>query len=214
MAPAHTPLATVVAALAGRAAGTEPHRVFTTLARHPRLFRRWLVFADGLLLRGSLPRADTELLILRTAWNCAGWYEWVQHAGLARAHGLRRELVEAVPAGPNSPVWTGRQRLLLRAADELDQGHVITEATWAGLAGLLSDRELIEVCLLVGHYTMLAGALNSLGVRPEPAALRAIDGKSTAHAETLRARQVAAMGGGARWTGTPGVGFTAGGRSD
>src|SRR2546430_2520014 len=62
MAPARAPLATVVAALAGRVTRTEPQRVFTTLARNRRLFRRWLPFAGG-LLRGDLPRADTELLI-------------------------------------------------------------------------------------------------------------------------------------------------------
>ena len=40
------PLATVVAALAGRNTHTEPHRIFTTLARHRRLFRRWLPLGD------------------------------------------------------------------------------------------------------------------------------------------------------------------------
>ena len=29
------------------------------------------------------------------------------------------------------------------------------------------ERQLIELCLLAGHYTMLAGTLNSLGVRPD-----------------------------------------------
>jgi alkylhydroperoxidase family enzyme len=188
MAPAHTPLATVVAALAGHATGSEPLRVFTTIARHPRLFRRWLLFADGLLLRGSLPRADTELLVLRAAWNCAGWYVWVQHAGLAPAHGLPRELVEAIPDGPDSPVWTDRQRALLFAADELDRNRVLTDATWTELAGQLSDRELIELCFVVGHYEMLASTLNSLGVQPEPAALHAISGRAAEHAESLRTR--------------------------
>ena len=188
MAPAHTPLANLVAALAGRATKTEPQRVFTTLARHPRLFRRWLLFADGLLRRGSMPRADTELLILRTAWNCAGWYIWVQHAGLAPAQGLPWELVEAVPDGSDSPVWTDRQRLLLRAADELDRDRVLTDTTWADLAGQMSDRELIELCFVVGHYEMLASTLNSLGTEPEPAALQAIGGRAAEHAQSLRSR--------------------------
>lgn len=187
MTPAHTPLATVVAMLAGRATRTEPHRVFTTLARHPRLFRRWLLFAEA-LLHGALPRADTELLILRTAWNCAGWYVWVQHAGLAPGHGLPRQLVEAIPDGPDGPMWTDRQRLLLSAADELDRDRVLTDTTWAELATLLNDRELIELCFVVGHYTMLTSTLNSLGVEPEPAALHAIGGRVAEHAHSLRTR--------------------------
>jgi alkylhydroperoxidase family enzyme len=187
MAPARTPLATVVAALAGRVTGTEPQRVFTTLARNRRLFRRWLPFAGG-LLRGDLPRADTELLILRTAWNCAGWYVWVQHAGLAPSRGLSPDLLGAVADWRDRPVWTPRQRDLLEAADQLHDDRVIGDATWARLAGRLCDAELVEVCLLVGHYEMLCLTVNSLGVRPEPAALAVLPGPAAAAAESLRAR--------------------------
>ncbi len=166
--PARSPLATVVAALAGRATRTEPHRIFTTLGRHRRLFRRWLPLADALLLRGDLPRADVELLILRTAWNCGCWYVWVQHAGIAPAHGLAPELVAAVADWPACARWSPRQR----------------------------DTELIELCFLVGHYEMLAMTVNSLGVQPEPAALLAIDGPSARVADALRAALVSARGSG------------------
>lgn len=101
---------------------------------------------------------------------------------------MPRKLVEAVPDGPDSPVWTDRQRLLLRAADELDRDRVLTDTTWAELARQLNDRELIELCFLVGHYAMLASTLNSLGVQPEPAALHAISGRAAEHADTLRTR--------------------------
>ena len=37
---------------------------------------------------------------------------------------------------------------------------------WGALRPLLSDAELIELCMLVGHYEMLAMTLNSLGVEP------------------------------------------------
>ena len=50
--------------------GEAPH-VFTTLGRHRRLFRRWLRFAGTLMPGGKLPRADTELVILRVATMCA-----------------------------------------------------------------------------------------------------------------------------------------------
>jgi alkylhydroperoxidase family enzyme len=161
--------------------------VFTTLARHRRLLRRWLPLADGLLLRGELPRADTELLILRTAWNCGSWYVWVQHAGIAPTQGLAPDSVAAVADWPAFPRWTSRQRQLLRAADELHHARVITDATWARLAEQLRDTELIELCFLVGHYEMLAMTMNSLGVRPEPAALAALTGPAARLADTLRA---------------------------
>ena len=39
---------------------------------------------------------------------------------------------------------------------------------WTDLRPLLSDAELIELCLLVGHYEMLAMTLNALCVQPDP----------------------------------------------
>lgn len=180
------PLATVVAAVAGRTTHTEPHRVFTTLARHRRLFRRWLPLADVLLLRGDLPPSDTELLILRTAWNCWCWYEWVHHARLAQARGLPKAVVDAIPDWRAHEQLSTRQRHLLQAADELHRDHVISDDTWALLADELHDSELIELCFVVGHYEMLAMTLNSLGVPPEPTAIRALDARSARVADTLR----------------------------
>lgn len=181
------PLGTLVAALAGRVTRTEPHRVFTTLARHRRLFRRWLPLGAGLLLRAELPRRDAELLILRTAWNCGCWYEWVQHAGLAASHGLSQGVIEAIPDWRVSGGLSARQRSLLAAADELHGRQVITDATWTLLAAELSASQLIELCFLVGHYEMLAMTLNSLGVRPEPSAERLLGGRAAEVAEVLRA---------------------------
>jgi alkylhydroperoxidase family enzyme len=184
-----------VARIAGAASGGEPPRVLLTLARHRRLFRHWLPFGRTLLLRPRLPRRDVELLVLRTAWNCSSWYEWAQHARLARRAGLGADAVERVPLGPDVPGWTDRQALLLHAADELHSRRVVTDGTWSRLAVELDEVELIELCLLVGHYEMLAMALNSLGVEPEPAALGRLAGTPAVTAERLRDALLAARAG-------------------
>jgi alkylhydroperoxidase family enzyme len=177
--------------LAGRVTHTEPHRIFTTLARHRQLFRRWLPLGDMLLLRGDLPRSDAELLVLRTAWNCGCWYEWVQHAGLAPSHGLTKANVDAIPDWRSAGTWSARQRHMLEAVDELHRDRVITDATWALLAAELRETELIELCFVVGHYEMLAMTLNSLGVRPEPSAARILSGRAAEVADLLRAALIA-----------------------
>ena len=113
------PLARLTAAGAARVTGGEPLRIFTTLGRHRRLFRAWLRFGATLMLRGDLTPADRELLTLRTAWRCGGWYEWVQHAALAPRAGLCARDVERIAEGPAAAGWSPRQRLLLEAVDEL-----------------------------------------------------------------------------------------------
>ncbi|MBO0730944.1 MAG: carboxymuconolactone decarboxylase family protein [Acidimicrobiaceae bacterium] len=136
--------------------------IFTTLVRAEGLARRWLPFG-GKLLNGKIPARDRELLILRTAWNCQGEYEWAQHVGIGLAAGLDQAEIERVPAGPDAfhDAWDA---LLLRAADELHTDWCLSDPTWAGLAERYDTQQLIELPMLVGHYEMLAMALNSLGV--------------------------------------------------
>lgn len=141
--------------------------VLTTLGRHRRLLRPWLRFAARLMPYGTLPRADAELVILRVAVVCGSDYEWHHHTRLARRAGLTTGQIGRVGAGPQAPEWTGRQRTLLRAADQLVADHGVDDAVWARLRDWYDDRQLIELCLLAGHYAMLAGTLNALGVRPE-----------------------------------------------
>jgi AhpD family alkylhydroperoxidase len=154
---------------AGRVTRTGPPNVFTTLGRNRRLLRRWLIFAGALMPRGRLPRADTELVILRVAHLCGCEYEWSHHESLGRRAGLSAEEVERVRQGPDAPGWTARQELILRAAGEMHSDRRVSDATWEGLRPLLSDADLIELCMLVGHYEMVAMTLNSLGVEPERA---------------------------------------------
>ncbi|WAU81910.1 carboxymuconolactone decarboxylase family protein [Streptomyces sp. Qhu-G9] len=142
--------------------------VFTTLARHPELFAAWLPFSSQLLLAGELPFADRELVILRVARNCGSPYEWGQHVGIAAKAGLSPDDMNRVAAGPDAPGWTERQSLLLRATDELRSEARISGSTWEGLSGHLTERQLIELPMLVGHYHLLAFTLNSLQVLPEP----------------------------------------------
>ena len=69
----------VIARVIGAATGGPPPNLFTTLARHRGLFRKWLRFASSLMPGGKLPRIDSELLILRVAHNAGSEYEWRHH---------------------------------------------------------------------------------------------------------------------------------------
>jgi alkylhydroperoxidase family enzyme len=140
--------------------------IFTTLARHPRLLKRWSAFG-GVLLTGSLPARERELLILRTGLHCRAAYEWGQHVPIALAAGLTEEEIARVGAGPHAPGWSNDDALLLHAADELHADAVISDPTWAALAERWSDEQLIELCMVVGQYHLVAFTLNSLGVEGE-----------------------------------------------
>ena len=159
-----------IARALGAAAGSgRPPNLFTTLARHRSLFRKWLRFAGALMPGGVLPREDSELLILRVAHNCDCEYEWRHHERLGEQAGLTGEEVQRVRLGPAAEGWSPRRVTLLRAADELHAERRVSDESWSSLSELLTDAELIELCMLVGHYEMLAMTLNSLAIEPDPA---------------------------------------------
>ncbi|MBV8218095.1 MAG: carboxymuconolactone decarboxylase family protein [Solirubrobacterales bacterium] len=160
-------LARLVAQLTGRLTGSGPPNIFTTLGQHPRLFRAWLYYSAHLMPFGRLRRPDTELVILRVAWRCRSVYEWRQHVPLALRIGLTPEQIRAVAGVDSTNGLSERQRTLLGVTDDLLGDRAISEPTWRSVRATLSDRELIELCLLVGHYQGLASAIGGLAIAPE-----------------------------------------------
>lgn len=172
-----------------RAAGTrQAPNLFTTLGRHRRLFRAWLRFAGALMPRGTLPRADTELVILRVAHNSNCEYEWRHHEKLGRAAGLSAADIDRVREGSEAPGWSPRQVLLLRSADALHERRELSDELWAALSGEFSEVELIELIMLVGHYEMLATTIGTLRIAPDEKA------RSSAEASELAGRRVLITG--------------------
>jgi 4-carboxymuconolactone decarboxylase len=140
------------------------NNIFPTFAQHPDFFRAWLPFGGYLLTAGKLSGRDRELLILRTAVNCRSSYEWGQHVRISLDGGIEREAIDRVLEGPDADAWSPHEAALLRAADELHERSRISDETWEALAETYDAEQLIEATIVVGHYHMVAFALNSLGV--------------------------------------------------
>ena len=60
----------------------EVFNIFKTIAHHPNLMRRWLVFGNHVLFKSTLPAREREILILRIGWLCQAEYEWASMYGL------------------------------------------------------------------------------------------------------------------------------------
>lgn len=163
------PVVAGFARLAGRVQGTEPPAVFLTLGRHRRLFWGWLHFAGRLMPGGRLARRESELVIIRVASRRGSAYELEQHRRLGRRAGLTREEIAAIEGDDDHSGFSPRERLLLRATDELVADQDLSDPLWSDLGAAFDDREKIEIVMLVGHYAMLATALHALRVQPDKA---------------------------------------------
>lgn len=138
--------------------------IFATLAHHPDLLRRWLVFGTHVLRKSTLRPRERELVILRIGWLCRSEYEWGQHVLIGRDAGLTDEEIQSIAEGPNQPSWSAQDRLLLQATDELHRDARISDATWGALSEQLSSEQLLDLVFTVGQYNLVSMALNSFGV--------------------------------------------------
>src|SRR4051794_26665160 len=142
------------AALVARAGGELG--VYTTLVRSPDVFADFLTFGQRLLNLSTLDAGVRELFILRVAWRCRARYIWSHHEEIGRSAGLTDADLEALTRDTVEDDGTPRA-LALRVADELVVEHRLSDSTWRDLAARYPTDQVIEVCMLVGSYAMLAG---------------------------------------------------------
>lgn len=143
------------------------YNIFKTLTHHPDLMRRWLVFANHVLFKSTLPLRERELVILRIGYLCKAGYEWGQHAQIARKAGMSDDEILTTKSGPETPGIPELDRLLMQATDELHADSHIGDATWAALAQHLDKQQLMDLVFTVGQYNLVSMALNTLGVQPD-----------------------------------------------
>jgi len=141
--------------------------IFRTLARHPKLLKRWLVFGNHVLSGSTLPARERELIILRTGYLCGSGYEWAQHVAIGRAAGVTDDEIRRLGAEPAATGWSDSDRTLLHATDQLVASKFIDDETWAALATTWNEQQLMDIVFTVGQYTLVSMALNTFGVQIE-----------------------------------------------
>ena len=142
-----------------------PLNIFATLAHHPALLRRWLVFASHVLGKSTLTPRDRELAILRVGVRCASPYEFGQHHVIAQRSDITLDEIERVKAGPDHGGWSPFDAAILRAVDELHDHSRISDETWALLSTRYSTEQLLDLIFAIGNYHLVSFALNSCGVQ-------------------------------------------------
>ncbi|MGH9887499.1 MAG: carboxymuconolactone decarboxylase family protein [bacterium] len=151
--------------LNGKGLGGQATNIFTTLLNHPRLMKRWMVFANYVLFKSTLPARDRELAILRIGWLCQAGYEFGQHVLIARQAGISDAEIERLKVGHEAPGWSDVDRTVLTATDELHSDAFVSDATYAQLTQFYSIEQIMDLVFAVGNYTLVSMALNTLGVQ-------------------------------------------------
>ena len=141
--------------------------IFATLAHHPKLMKKWLVFGSYILSSSTLLPREREIVILRMGWLSRAEYEWGHHLEIGKQAGLTDEDIKRITEGASADGWDAFEATLVRAVDELHENSRIGDATWKALAERYSTEQLMDLVFTAGEYKLVSMALNSLGVQLE-----------------------------------------------
>lgn len=143
------------------------YNIFRTLAHHPQLLKRWLVFGGHVLSKSTLPARDREIAILRMGWLCRAEYEWGHHVAIGKQVGLTDGDIAKIASGPDAAGLDPFEATLLRAIDELHTDKIISDRTWKALTERYNTQQVLDLVFTAGQYTLVSMVLNSVGTQLE-----------------------------------------------
>ena len=139
-----------------------PLNIFGVLSHHPKLMKRFNLMGGFLLNKGEVPAREREIVILRIGWNAQAVYEFGQHTVIGKDCGLTDDEIAAIAGGERA--WSEGDALLIAMADELAADDCVSDETYAGLAAIWNEQQLIELVITAGFYRLVSGFLNTFGV--------------------------------------------------
>ena len=142
-----------------------PNNIFRTLAHADAAFPSLMKLTASLWNDAVLSQRHRELAVLRTARLCDSAYEWMHHIEVARIVGITDVEINAIDVGRLDEGGFGEaDRLLLMAVPSILAHRRSDDAAFADLNRVFSQRELIELHLVVGLYATIAGIVTDFDV--------------------------------------------------
>lgn len=114
---------------------------------------------------GALPDDLRELAILMAAghWRCE--FELAVHGRIAESVGVDAAVVAAIAAGEPVDLASGTAQHLVHAvALELFETRRLSDATYAALASMLGDEQIVELLVVFGYYSTLAMVMEAFEI--------------------------------------------------
>jgi alkylhydroperoxidase family enzyme len=135
-----------------------PLGIFRMMANAETALRPWLRWGGVLLSDLELDPVQRELAILRVARLIPhADYEWIQHVPIARSVGATDEQVAALERDDiDADCFSQAERTVLHFTTEFLRDARVSDETFGRARKLLSARELVELMMVIGQYSMLA----------------------------------------------------------
>ena len=164
----HANLAGSIAKIKG-ARGGRLINIYRLMLHSPTLADAWFELNQAVRYGTEIDGQCRELAVIRVA--ILNDVEYVQRAhgpAYALKEGLTPEQVTAIADWPSSKLFTEKQRALLAYTDAMTRTIDVPDAVFAEVRKHFSERQAVELTMLIAAYNMLTRFLKALKVDPEP----------------------------------------------
>jgi alkylhydroperoxidase family enzyme len=135
----------------------------------PALADAWFELNQAVRYGTEIDGQCRELAVIRVA--VLNDVEYVQRAhgpAYALKEGLTPEQVTAIADWQSSKLFSEKQRALLAYTDAMTRNIDVPDAVFGEVRKYFSERQAVELTMLIGAYNMLTRFLKALKVDPEP----------------------------------------------
>jgi AhpD family alkylhydroperoxidase len=164
----HPELAELVARLRGGRRGRLIN-IYRLLLNSPAIAESWFELVGAVRWQTELDGGLREIIIIRVALLNQVEYVLRAHEPYALEEGLTQAQHDAIGAWEQSTLFSGPQRAALAYTDAMTRDVRVPQPVFDELRRHFSDRQIVELTVLIGVYNMHTRVLQALEIDPEPA---------------------------------------------
>ena len=164
----HPELADSIAKIKG-ARGGRLINIYRLMLHSPARASAWFELNQAVRYGTEIDGQSREIAVIRVA--ILNNVEYVQRAhspAYALKEGLTSDQVGALRNWRSSTLFTPQQRALLAYVDAMTREIEVPDLVFRDVQKYFSERQTVELTMLIGAYNMLTRFLQALKVDPEP----------------------------------------------
>jgi 4-carboxymuconolactone decarboxylase len=142
--------------------------LYKLLLHSPALALSWLDLISTARFKSALDGRLREIVVVRIGYVNETEYVIKQHVPqLSVPEGLSTAESDALAAWQNSNFFDARERAALAYADAMTRDIAVPDAVFDALRAHFSERQIVELTVLIGIYNMHTRVFRALRIDPE-----------------------------------------------
>ena len=143
---------------------------FLPLLRSPELLDRVARLGEYLRFESILHARIRELVTCFVARHVSNQFEWLMHAPLAIKAGVSEAALKSLQVGAQPRNLPADEETALDVTRELLASNGVSDPTYASAIAHFGEQGVVELCTLLGYFTMVSWLMNVARTPAQPGA--------------------------------------------